>query len=477
MPLTRVLAVASEIYPLIKTGGLADVTGALPGALAPLNVQIRTLVPGYPVVMEALAGAKPVHADPALFGGSARVLAATVAGLDLLVLDAPHLYDRPGNPYVGPDGRDWPDNPVRFAALARMAANIGLGAIPDWVPHTVHCHDWQTGLTPAYLHYAGGARPRTIMTIHNLAFTGQMPLGLRETLGLPPESLGVDGVEFYQSIGYMKAGLYFADAITTVSPTYAQEIQTPELGCGFDGLLRTRRSVLHGILNGIDETVWDPWTDPHLAGRYRRGHLRKRARNKAGLQERIGLAAQPDTLLFGIVSRLTDQKGMDLVLETLPVLLEQGAQLAVLGSGDSGLEDGFRRAAAAHPDQVGIVTGYDEALAHQIQAGADALLVPSRFEPCGLTQLCALRYGAVPVVSRAGGLADTVIDANDAAVTAGVGTGIVFGTATRPQLEAGLRRAAALWQDGPAWRTVQRNGMAATVGWDRSAKEYAALYR
>jgi starch synthase len=448
----------------------------LPGALAPLNVQVRTLVPGYPTVMDAVAGAKPIHTDPALFGGPARVLAATVAGLDLLVLDAPHLYARPGNPYVGADGRDWPDNPVRFAALARMAANIGLGAIPAWVPHAVHCHDWQTGLAPAYLHYTGGPRPRTVMTIHNLAFTGQVPLGLRETLGLPPESLTVEGVEFYHSIGYMKAGLNFADVITTVSPTYAHEIQTPELGCGLDGLLRTRRSVLHGILNGIDETVWDPWTDPHLAGRYRRGHLRKRARNKAALQERMGLAAAPDTLLFGIVSRLTDQKGMDLVLDTLPVLLEQGAQLAVLGSGDHWLEEGFLRVAAAHPDQVGIVTGYDEALAHQIQGGADALLVPSRFEPCGLTQLCALRYGTIPVVSRSGGLADTVIDANDAAVTAGVGTGIVFGTAARPQLEAGLRRTAGLWRDGEAWRTVQRNGMAATVGWDRSAKAYAALY-
>ena len=477
MQVTRVLAVASEIYPLLKTGGLADVTGALPGALAPLGVQVRTLVPGYPAVMAALSGAQPVHADPALFGGPARVLSAQVAGLDLLVLDAPHLYARPGNPYVGTDGRDWPDNPVRFAALAATAAHIGVGAIPNWTPDAVHCHDWQTGLTPAYLHYAGGARPRTVMTIHNLAFTGQVPLGLRETLGLPPGALSVEGVEFYESIGYMKAGLYFADAITTVSPTYAQEIQTPALGCGFDGLLRSRRSVLHGILNGIDETVWDPRTDVHLAGRYRRGHLRKRPANKAALQARMGLAADAGALLFGIISRLTDQKGMDLVLDALPTLLDQGGQLAVLGSGDRGLEDGFRRAAAAYPAQVGIAIGYDEALAHQIQGGVDALLVPSRFEPCGLTQLCALRYGAVPVVSRAGGLADTVIDANEAAVTAGVGTGIVFSTASAGPFEGALRRAAALWQDGPAWRAVQRNGMAAPVGWGRSAREYAALYR
>jgi starch synthase len=473
----RVLAVASEVYPLIKTGGLADVTGALPGALAPHGVEMRVLLPGYPGVMAALAGAEPVIAGLGLFGGAARVLAAKVAGLDLLVLDAPHLYDRPGGIYVDGGGQDWPDNAQRFAALSRVAADIALGAIPGWVPDAVHSHDWQTGLAAAYLHYAGVARPRVIHTIHNLAFTGQMPLGLREELGLPPESLTVDGVEFYQSIGFMKAGLRLSDAITTVSPTYAQEIQTPALGCGFDGLLRSRRADLHGILNGVDEAVWDPWTDGHLVARYRRGHLRNRPKNKAALQGRLGLAGDPAVLLIGIVSRLTGQKGMDLVLEALPVLLGLGAQLAVLGSGERGLEEGFRRAAAAHPGRVAAVIGYDEALAHQMQAGVDALLVPSRFEPCGLTQLCALRYGAVPVVSRAGGLADTVIDANAAAVTAGVGTGVVFDPGALGALEAGLRRMAGLWADGAAWRAVQRNGMAADVGWDQSARAYAALYR
>ena len=472
----RVLAAASEAYPLIKTGGLADVTGALPGALARHGVQTRTLLPGYPAVMAALTAAEPVMANAALFGGPARVLAAHAAGLDLLVLDAPHLYGRPGNPYMGADGRDWPDNPQRFAALARVAADIGLGGIPGWVPHAVHCHDWQTGLAPAYLHYAGGARPRTVMTVHNLAFTGQMPLSLRAEFGLPDSAIAVDGVEFYGSIGTMKAGLFFADAITAVSPTYAQEIQTPALGCGFDGLLRTRRAALHGIVNGIDEAVWDPWTDAHLAARYRRGHLRNRPKNKAALQAQLGLAAEPGALLFGIVSRLTGQKGMDLVLAALPALRAMGAQLAVVGTGDRPLEDALRAAASAEPGRVAAYLGYDEALAHQVQAGVDALLVPSRFEPCGLTQLCALRYGAVPVVSRAGGLADTVIDANAAAVLAGVGTGVVFGPAEQSALEAGLWRTAALWADQPAWRAVQRNGMASDVGWDRSAARYAALY-
>jgi starch synthase len=427
--------------------------------------------------MAALDKTAPVWTNPDLFGGPAQVLAAQVAGLDLLVLDAPHLYDRPGNIYCAPGAWDWPDNPQRFGALSRVAADIGLGAIPGWVPDAVHCHDWQTGLAPAYLHYAGRTGPRTVMTIHNLAFTGQFPLALRELLGLPEDSLSMDGVEFYQAIGFMKAGLRFADAITTVSPTYAMEIQTPALGCGYDGLLRSRHAVLHGILNGVDEDAWNPWTDPHLVAKYRRGHLRKRPRNKAALQKRLGLDPVDDTLLFGIISRLTDQKGMDLVLNALPALREIGAQLALVGSGDRGLEDGFRAAAAAHPGQVAAAIGYDEGLAHQTQAGVDALLVPSRFEPCGLTQLCALRYGALPVVSRVGGLADTVIDANAAAMVADVGTGIVFGPAEQAALEAGLQRTASLWADPKAWRAVQRNGMAADVGWARSARLYAALYR
>ena len=472
----KVLAAASEVFPLIKTGGLADVAGALPGALAKQGVAVRTLVPGYPAVMAALQDAEAVHAMPDLFGGTARVLAARAAGLDLLVLDAPHHFGRPGNPYTGPDGRDWPDNPFRFAALSRVAADIGLGAIPGWVPDTVHTHDWQTGLAAAYLHYAGGARPRTVITVHNPAFTGQVPLDLRAALGLPPEALSIEGVEFYQSIGYLKAGLRLSDAITTVSPTYAAEIQTPEGGMGFDGLLRARRDVLHGILNGIDEVVWDPWTDAHLTARYRRGHVRNRPKNKAALQARMGLDAEPG-LLFGVASRLTDHKGMDLLAAALPVLLDAGAQLALVGSGDRALEAAFRAAAEVHPGRIGVVIGYDEKLAHLLQAGADALLVPSRFEPCGLTQLCALRYGAVPVVAHVGGLADTVIDANAAALASGVATGIVFGPVNAAGLERGIRRAVELWDRPVNWRSVVRSGMMADVGWDRSAAAFAAVLR
>ncbi len=474
----KILETASEIFPLVKTGGLADVMGALPAVLAKQGLEVRTLVPGYPAVLAALGGAETVYAVPFLHGGAARVLAGQAAGLDLFVLDAPHLFDRPGNPYVGPDRADWPDNPQRFAALARIAADIGLGAVPGWVPGAVHCHDWQTGLTPAYLALVGGARPRTVMTIHNLAFTGQVPMALWRALGLPPEALGTDGVEFYQSIGFMKAGLFYADAVTTVSPTYAAEIQTAAFGCGFDGLLRARagQGALHGILNGLDDAVWDPWTDPHLPARFRRGHLRNKPKCKAALQAGVGLAVDPGALLVGIVSRLTGQKGVDLVFQALPALLAAGGQLAVLGSGEPELEAGFRTAAAAYPGQVAAVIGYDEALSHQVMAGSDAVLVPSRFEPCGLTQMSAMRYGAIPLVSRVGGLADTVVDANEAALRAGAATGVMF-DATEAGLQRGLARAASLWADRAAWAQMQKAGMAADLGWDASAAQYAAVLR
>ena len=412
----RVLSVASELYPLVKTGGLADVAGALPPALAREGIETRTLVPGYPAVIDALREAEAVHGWAHLHGGPARLLAAHAAGLDLLVLDAPHLYARPGNPYLGPDGKPWPDNALRFAALAEGAVAVARGAVPGAAPDVVQAHDWQAGLVPALLHYAGTPRPRTVMTVHNLSFQGLFPRELLTELGLPPQAWALDGVEYHGMIGYLKAGLALADHVTTVSPTYAAEIRTPEGGMGLDGLLRHRADVLTGILNGIDDTVWNPATDVHLAARFDRRHLARRAANKAALQARLGLDAGPASPLFGVVSRLTQQKGMDLLLESLPAVLGGGAQLAVLGAGDKALEAGFAAAAAQHPGRVATVIGYDEALAHLLQGSVDALLVPSRFEPCGLTQLCALRYGAIPVVARVGGLADTVIDASEMAL-------------------------------------------------------------
>jgi starch synthase len=472
-----VLSVASEIFPLIKTGGLADVIGALPAALAEQGVAVRTLIPGYPAVIEGIDQAQTVRTETDLFGGEARLLAARAAGLDLLVLDAQYLYARPGNPYLGPDGRDWPDNTVRFAALAQVAADICGGALQGYAPEVLHAHDWQTGLAPAYLHYRGAARPGTVMTVHNLAFQGKAPRDLLASLGLPPRSYAIEGVEFYGEISLLKAGLQFADRITTVSPTYAAEICTDEAGMGFAGLLRDRSNVLSGILNGIDTAIWNPACDSLLAASFDRTTLAKRAANKAALQARLGLAQEEAAPLFGVVSRLSWQKGTDLVLTCLPVLRALGAQLALVGAGDAELEAGFRTEAARTPDRIGCVIGYDEALAHLVQAGADALLVPSRFEPCGLTQLCALRYGAVPVVARVGGLADTVIDANVAALAAGVATGVQFAPVNASMLEMALHRAVALYHEPSIWHTLQENGMAAEVSWRGPARQYAALYR
>jgi starch synthase len=475
-----VLSVASEVYPLIKTGGLADVAGALPGALAAEDVQVRTLLPAYPAALAAVSDAVEVHSFPTLFGVPARLLAGHAAGLDVLLLDAPGLYGRAGSPYTTPLGQDWPDNAQRFAALCRVGADIAGGLLETWRPDVVHAHDWQAGLLPAYLHYDardGRTRPPSVFTIHNLAFQGQFPMSLREALLLPPDSLTIEGVEYYQSIGFLKAALRFADRITTVSPSYALEIGLPGNGMGLDGLLRTRAADLVGILNGLDTDIWNPATDALIAAPFSPETLAARAANKAALQARLGLDADPQALVCGVVSRLTWQKGLDLLPAMLGELLGLGGQLALLGSGEAWLEAALREAAASHPGRIGCVIGYDEGLAHLIQAGADCLLVPSRFEPCGLTQLSALRYGAVPLVARVGGLADTVIDASPMALAAGVATGVQFAPVTAEGFAAALRRLGALWRDRPAWQQMQRNGMATDVSWRGPARRYAALYR
>jgi starch synthase len=473
----RVLSVASEIYPIVKTGGLADVAGALPAALHAEGIAMRTLVPGYPAVMKALEAAEEVLSLSNFHGGPARVLSGSSAGLDLLVLDAAHLFARPGNPYSSPDGADWPDNGIRFAALGRMAADIGQGSIPAFVPDIVHAHDWQAGLTAAYLHYSNRPRPGTVMTVHNLAFQGQFPREMLSEIGLPPDSFNIDGVEYYGSIGFLKAGLRFADRITTVSSTYAAEIQRPDEGMGLDGLLRGRSDVLSGILNGIDTSVWNPVADSHIATSYDASRVEKRAFNKVALQQRLGLRVAPQTLLLGVISRMSWQKGLDLLLETLPTVLSEQMQIAVLGNGDAYLQSRYTAAAAAKPDQIGVSIGYDEGLAHLIQAGADALVVPSRFEPCGLTQLCALRYGAVPIVSRVGGLADTVVDADEPGGAGEPATGIKFGPVTAENLTGALRRANVLFRNKPVWQRLQQNGMAVDVSWRNRASQYADLYR
>jgi starch synthase len=472
----KALSVASEVFPLVKTGGLADVVGALPKALLPHGVETKTLVPGYPAVLAALAAGTPIHHYHDLFGGPADLVAGTSGDLDLIALDAPHLFKRDGNPYLGPDGKDWPDNWQRFGALSTVAAEFGRGLIGDFAPDILHMHDWQAALAAAYLHVAPEPRAKTILTIHNLAFQGVFPATIFTALRLPPHLFALDGVEYYGAVGYLKAGLQLADRITTVSPTYAEEICTPAGGLGLDGLLRARRGVLTGIVNGVDTDIWNPAGDGALAAPFTAQKLGKRAENKRTLEKRFGLD-RDDGILFSVISRLTWQKGMDLLVNAVDAIIASGGRLAALGSGEAAIEAGLAAAAARHPGRVGFVSGYDETLAHLLQGGADAILIPSRFEPCGLTQFHGLHYGCVPVVSRVGGLADTIIDANDAALAAGVATGIKFALDDPGGLAHAATRAAQLFAEPKPWATMQRNGMKADVSWSRSAAKYAEIYR
>jgi starch synthase len=472
----KVLSVASEAYPLIKTGGLADVVGALPPALAQHGIEMRVLIPGYRQVLSKLKKPKRLMSFSGPAGTSGEVLEAEHGGLPVLVHHAPGLFERDGGPYGDAAGNDYPDNWLRFAAFSKLAADIALGALPAFKPDLLHVHDWQAALAPAYLRYSGKAAPPSVMTIHNLAFQGRFDAGVFGKLGLPPEAWSVDGVEYFGGVGFLKAGMQAASAITTVSPTYAQEIRTAEFGMGLEGLVNGRAGDLHGIVNGIDTEVWNPQADPLIAKNYSSRTLTARSVNRAKVEERFALDHDGAPLVC-IVSRLTWQKGMDIVCEAVDAMAGMGVKLAVLGAGDKALEGALLAAASRHRGRIGIVVGYDEPLSHLMQAGSDAILVPSRFEPCGLTQLIALRYGCVPVVTRTGGLADTVIDANAAAIAAGVATGIVFSPLGRDNLLSAMARMIELHRKPEAWRAMQRQGMKADVSWSASAARYAELFR
>lgn len=475
----KVLSVASEAAPLIKTGGLADVAGALPAALARQGVEVTTMIPGYPAVLARLGTTRAVHKWPALLGAPARLLAAQPGAHPLLVLDAPAMFDRDGGPYGDAAGQDWDDNWRRFAAFSKAAADVASGAVKGRAFDLVHAHDWQAGLVPAYLRFASdaGAKPvPSIMTIHNMSFQGAYPAAIFPELGLLQAAWHVDAVEAYGGVGYLKAGMQLADAITTVSPTYAGEIRSAEFGMGLEGIVRARAACVHGILNGIDTDDWNPANDPLLAANYTPSRLAKRIRNKRALEQEFGLV-RDDGPLFIVVSRLTLQKGMDVLAGALDHLVGIGGRLALLGSGDPAIEAGFLAAAARHPERIGVRIGYDEALSHRLQAGGDAILIPSRFEPCGLTQLYGLAYGCVPVVSRTGGLADTVIDANPAALAAGVATGIQMNAVSDNAMAMAISRAAELYAQPTQWKRLQKNGMRADFSWDASGAAYAALYR
>ena len=473
-----VLSVASEAVPLVKTGGLADVAGALPAAVAPHGVAMTTFLPGYPAVLRAVGAARAVHRYDDLFGQKARILKARLGENPLLVLDAPGLFVRDGQLYGDAAGRDWDDNWRRFAAFSRAAADLAGGIVKGKAFDILHAHDWQAAMAPAYLRYdpPAGRRVRTVMTVHNMAFQGRFDAGIFPYVGLPPEAWGIEGVEYHGGVGFLKAGLQAADAITTVSPGYAMEIRSPAFGMGLDGLIVGRGDAVSGIVNGIDTAVWTPETDPALAARYTPRSLGARRANKKAIEQAFGLD-RDDGPLFVVVSRLTWQKGMDLLLDTLDHLIGLGGRLALLGSGDAGLEAGFHAAAARHPGRVAVRTRYDEALSHLLQGGGDAILIPSRFEPCGLTQLYGLAYGCVPVVARTGGLADTVIDANVAALAAEVATGVQFLPIDQGGLAQAITRTIDLHRQPDIWRKMQKRGMAADFSWARSGEAYANLYQ
>lgn len=471
----RVLHVAAEVFPLVKTGGLADVVAALPAAQAALGADVRLLLPGMPPVLDQVRAARSVIDIGSCFGAlRVRLLLGRMPGTELpvYVIDAPYLYRREGGPYQNAQGEEWGDNLQRFGLLGWVAAHLAAGdADPDWSAAIVHAHDWHAALACAHLSDHPGGAAHSVYTIHNLAYQGLFPMHDWPLLGLASRHMSPAGLEFHGHLSFMKAGLQYAHRITTVSPGYAREIATPEFGWGLDGAIRGRAVDVCGILNGIDVEVWNPATDAALAARYDAGRLEGKRRCRDALQAELGLHPDPAATLVVIVSRLTSQKGLDLVLAALPGLLHEGFQVAVQGTGDAGLESAFTLAAGAHPGRLHVHVGYDEARAHRLIAGADLIAVPSRFEPCGLTQLYGLRYGTVPVVRRVGGLADTVFDAS-----LPDGNGFTFDDAAPQALADALRRARALQADPARWQALQRRGMAADLSWRGPARAYLDLY-
>jgi starch synthase len=478
--LTKILFVASEAHPLIKTGGLGDVAGSLPVALQSSHTDVRLLLPAYHDAVARAGRLKTVTTltVPGL-NAPVRILEGRLPGTSLItwLVDFPPAYDRPGNPYLDALGQPWPDNAMRFALLAHVAVTLALGRTRlKWRPDVVHCHDWQTGLVPVLLAPEKN-RPATVFTIHNLAYQGLFPYKTFTALGLPASLWSSGALEFHDQLSFIKGGLAFADRLTTVSPTYAHEIQTPEFGSGLDGLLRHRADRLTGILNGINGGEWDPARDPFIAKPYSVRRLQDKLPNKLALQKKFGLPGEPQTSLIGMVGRLVQQKGIDLVLETLPGLMHRPLQLVILGTGEASYEAALRAQVARYPGRLGVHIGYDERLAHLIEAGADMFLMPSRFEPCGLNQLYSLRYGTIPIVRHVGGLADTVVAATEENLKAGKATGVVLAAARAGALLAAVDRALALHQNTRRWKQMIRTGMRHDFTWRRSAAEYLRLYK
>lgn len=472
----KILFVTSEAYPLIKTGGLADVSGSLPLALEALGHDVRLVMPAYASVLQQLGEVpdkKILHSN-----GAVTVFEAKLPGgsVPVWLVGQDGCFDRPGNPYLDAKGKPWPDNAERFSLLCRMAVEIAMNRLGyNWKPDIVHCNDWQTGLVPALLQDEPN-RPATIFTIHNLAYQGLFPFEYFKRLALPPRFQSHEALEFYEQLSFIKGGLVYADRINTVSPNYALEIQGKEFGCGMEGLLDRRADRLNGILNGIDTDSWNPASDPLIPSPYDADNLEGKAGNKLALQKRFGLEQNPEVPVLALVGRMVQQKGIDLVIGALPGLLDIPLQLIVLGSGEKKYEQLLKQWERLYPERIALNVGYDEPLAHLIEAGADIFLMPSRFEPCGLNQMYSQCYGTVPIVRRVGGLADTVEDIDADNLIAATASGVVFEKATASALLDAIKRVLALYRNKGLWRQVQQCGMRKDFSWHHSARQYENLY-
>ena len=473
----KILFVTSEAHPLIKTGGLADVCGSLPKALTELSQDIRLILPNY----QALKASENVKflTSIRIDNRNINILETLMPDSQVIVwlVDYPAYYNYPGNPYVDEQGEPWSNNAERFGLFCRIVTEVAMNRInQDWQPDVVHCNDWQSGLVPAFLSLEEG-RPSTVFTIHNMAYQGLFPLTSASVLNLPGQLWHPAGLEFHGMLSFIKGGLVYADYITTVSPTYALEIQTAEFGYGLEGLLEHRKEFLGGIINGIDLDQWDPEKDPNIFQCYSAKTLGKKLLNKTALQAKLGLPIEEQIPLFGLIGRLVEQKGIDLLLDCFSEMITMKLQFVLLGSGDKVFEKQLQEFAELYPDKIAIKIGYDEALAHLIEAGADAFLMPSRFEPCGLNQMYSQRYGTVPIVRKTGGLADTVIDALPETLGNQTATGIVFNEASPSALLEAIKRTLILYSMPDSWKKIQVNAMGKDFSWQRSAKQYLELYQ
>jgi len=479
----KVLFVSSEVFPLIKTGGLADVSGSLPNALQRLGVDIRILIPGYPAVLNQLVDLKPIgalHHLPHI--DHAELLLGTIkeTKVKVIVIKSAALYERNGGPYADPNGLEWQDNPVRFGVLSKVASILASehSPITDWHPDIVHCNDWQTGLAPAYMKLSEHSRAKSIISLHNMAFQGSYAPNWVVSLGLPSSGFSIEGFEYHGQLSFLKAGIFYADAITTVSPRYAVEIQTAAFGFGLEGLLSQRSDEIKGILNGIETDEWNPESDKYLTKNYSSKNLAGKQVVKAALQQSLGLNVDANAPLLGVVSRLTHQKGLDMLVPHLQTLIDQGCQFALLGGGEMGLEALFQNIAIQNPGRASVTIGYNEPLSHQIMAGCDMFIMPSRFEPCGLNQLYGLAYGTPPIVNATGGLADSVVDSNQVHIANKTANGFVMVEASADGLMACIKRAVDMYRNDKAtWLQIQKTGMSQNLSWDKSAQEYLAVYQ